>query len=193
MAHGIFCLEGEWFGNMKRPTTVEPALQLLRTIHTIPYIHRNVATVGELDHYIKQWQLQKHSDFPILYLGFHGDSGCLCVGDQRHPGGRLGLDWFEARVSAAASRILYFGSCLTLDIHGTRVKNFLKNTGLSGIIGYKTEVDWLSSTLVDISVLSNLALRKALTPLAVSKAGSETCARLKPLADELGLKFAARP
>jgi hypothetical protein len=44
--YGVFCIEGEWYGDFAGPTTVEGALQLLRTpkVSDIPYIHRNVGT-----------------------------------------------------------------------------------------------------------------------------------------------------
>jgi hypothetical protein len=58
VAKGTFCLEGEWWGDLGDQSSVEPALILLSKMppyHT-PYIHRDVATRAEFDHYITKWR-----------------------------------------------------------------------------------------------------------------------------------------
>ena len=81
---GIFCLEGHWWG-VKGKTTVEPVLRLLETQadYRTPYRHYDVATHEGLDFYLKKWRGASLSDFPILYLGFHGAPGELHVGEGR--------------------------------------------------------------------------------------------------------------
>ena len=52
---GVFCLESEWFG-LRSTVTVRPALEFLRTSdYHVPYIHRDVATRAELEHYLRKW------------------------------------------------------------------------------------------------------------------------------------------
>jgi hypothetical protein len=52
---GVFCLEDDWWGTMKSPSSVEPILHLLNRWdpYYVPYIHRNTATRGSLEYYLK--------------------------------------------------------------------------------------------------------------------------------------------
>ena len=83
---GIFCLETDsWWGVADR-TTMEPMLKVLESaaVWKVPYIHRDVATREEFEHYLRQWRQKKLStDYPVLYLGFHGAREKLSVGDGR--------------------------------------------------------------------------------------------------------------
>jgi hypothetical protein len=46
---GVFCLEGEWTDTLKRPSSLETILQLLRYRDArFAYIHRFVVTDAEL-------------------------------------------------------------------------------------------------------------------------------------------------
>jgi hypothetical protein len=76
---GIYCLEvGEWFGGMKKKTSVEPILQLLHDSPlAVPYIHRDIATEVEFRYYLRKWTQSKQKEYPILYLAFHGNPGCI--------------------------------------------------------------------------------------------------------------------
>ena len=51
---------------------------------------------------------------------------------------------------ACKKRIIHFGSCGTLDIHGNRVRSFLQRTGALAVCGYKSEVDWMLSAAFEI-------------------------------------------
>lgn len=193
MSLGVFCLEGEWWGNYKKPTTVEPGLQLLKVAGEPPvnYIHRNVATVTELEFYVRQWILKKHDDYPILYLAFHGSSGFICVGDQRRSESKVGLDQLEELIDGAgAGRLIYFGSCSTLDFHGNLLNGFIKRTGLEGVVGYKTDVYWMDSMLVDLSMLGALGGASSVTARAINSASDATRERMGKLCDTLKFKVA---
>ena len=74
--NGIFCLEGDWWGSLKhsKQSSVKPLLKLLNQYHSdnVPFIHRDVATRQELEHYLRKWTLKSYQRYPILYLAFHG-------------------------------------------------------------------------------------------------------------------------
>ena len=73
LSKGIFCLEGDWWGNLKRPSSVEPILELLSKLSPYPrYIHRGVGTREEFDYFLKRWSQRTLADYPILYLAFDG-------------------------------------------------------------------------------------------------------------------------
>ncbi len=46
---GIFCLEGEWSHDLRKQTTIEPVLQLLKSLEIADYIHRNTVAVEQFD------------------------------------------------------------------------------------------------------------------------------------------------
>ncbi len=77
--NGIFCLEGDWWGLFKRPASIRPVLELLSQWdpYHVPYIHRNVATRAEFDHYLTKWKQSAAVRYPILNLSFHGETGAL--------------------------------------------------------------------------------------------------------------------
>ncbi len=154
---GIFCLEGDWERDLRGRTTVTPVLDLLERSHypSIRSIRRDVATSGELAHYLEKWRLKKYDDYPILYLGFHGNPDILFVGaDRTDP---VGMGWVAERLKGACrGRIIHFGSCSTLAAHGNRLNHFLRATGALAVSGYRCEVDWIQSAAFELVLLSAL-------------------------------------
>ena len=123
---GVFCLEGEWDSDMRKRSSVEPLLQLIRSEQGHPYIFRDVGTLEELHFYLKRW-LQYRS-YRILYLAFHGKPEKICLGDKE-----VDLDSLEPELSGCCrDRVIVFASCSTLDLHGNRLNGFLKSHWSSG-------------------------------------------------------------
>ena len=130
---GVFCLEiGDWYESLTDGTSVKPVLKLLATAPSrrAPYIHRDIITEAELVYYLKKWPMQKHTKFPILYLAMHGESGEICLKKENGRDQRIGLDALaEILEGKCHKRIIHFGSCSTLLMHGHQVNSFLKQTG----------------------------------------------------------------
>jgi len=156
-SRGVFCLEGDWWYSLKRTSSVEPILELLRQWDPffVPFIHRNVATAETLEYYLKKWAQKKHADYPILYLAFHGNPGTIYIGDMRRRKSAVTLseiaDWLEGRCKG---RIIYFGTCATMDLHGHHLNRFLGQTGALAVCGYTDEVDWLRATAFELLVFA---------------------------------------
>lgn len=153
---GIFCLEGHWWG-VKDKTTVEPVLRLLETLsgYNASYRRYDVATREEFDFYLKKWCGAPFDNFPILYLGFHGGSGKIFVGEGRSSA--LSLDELaEQLASRCKGRVVHLGSCGTVSVHGRKLNKFLSLTGALAVCGYTKEVDWLESAAFDVLVLGGL-------------------------------------
>ena len=152
---GVFCLEGDWEKDLKGRTTVRPFLELLERSHypAIRSIHRDVATQGELEHYLKKWRLKKYDAYPILYLGFHGDPGTVFMrAGKKEP---VELEWLGERLEGSCKgRLIHFGSCGTLGAHASRLSRFLAQTGAVAMSGYKTDVDWIQSAAFELLLLS---------------------------------------
>jgi hypothetical protein len=152
---GIFCLEGDWWGDLKKPASVEPMLQLLESADQVPFIHRDVDTRATFEHYLGKWAQETHRDYPILYLAFHGEEGQIIVGDRRKTESRVSLEELGAFLKDACSkRVIHFGSCSTLALHGNTIKSFLRKTQALAVMGYEQDVDWMDSTAYDLLALA---------------------------------------
>ncbi len=154
---GIFCLEAEWFG-LRSSVSVRPALEFLRASDfRVPYIHRDVATRAELEHYLRKWLQQGHSDYPVLWLSIHTRRGLLLPGDVRRRDEKMDFDDLQDRLAGqCAGRLIHFGGCRTVDLPRERIAEFLKVTRAAAISGFLNEVDWSESTLFEISYLLEL-------------------------------------
>lgn len=156
---GVFCLEGEWTGDLRHPSSLEPILQLLSNRdRRFSYIHRFVITRDEFTVYLKKWALKKYRDYPILYLACHGTEGQLYFNwSRRDPG--VSLDELEEFLAGKCrGRILCFGSCSSLDIDARRIEQFLDRTGAVAVCGYRYDVDWIKATAFELLLLASLQL-----------------------------------
>ena len=154
---GVFCLESEWFG-LRSTVTVRPALEFLRTSdYHVPYIHRDVATRAELEHYLRKWFQERHAGFEILWLSMHSRRGILLPGDMRRPGETMHVDRLEEVLAGRChGRLVHFGGCRTIALGATRIRRFLKATGAVAVSGFREEVDWTESTLFEMAYLLEL-------------------------------------
>lgn len=157
-AKGIFCLETDWWGIEDR-TSVEPVLQLLANCadYRAPYIHRHVGTREEFDHYVLKWTNKQFTRYPVLYLGFHGERGLLNVGCRRGRAGQLRVgELAEMLEGRCKGRVIHFGSCETLDMHGQSINAFLRRTDALAVMGYKGTTDWFESAAFEVFLLGEL-------------------------------------
>jgi len=154
---GIFCLEGDWSGDLRRPSSVEPILAVIDQQLTPKrhHIHRDIGTVGELKYYLSKWVQKQYVAYPILYLGFHGYPGLINIGDGRKSESDVSLDALADHLQGSCERkLIHLTSCSTLRWHGAKINTFLKKTGALAISGYQTEVDWIASAAFELLVLT---------------------------------------
>lgn len=154
---GIFCLESEWFG-LRSSVSVRPALELLRASdYRIPYIHRDVATREELEHYLRKLFQGRHDLYDILWIAIHSRRGLLLPGDMRRPNERVTLDTLEAALAGKChGRMIHFGGCRTIALPPARLRAFMESTRAVGVSGFLEEVDWTESTLFETTYLLEL-------------------------------------
>ena len=194
---GVFCLEtDQWHGHKDR-SSVEPILGLLERLsgYQVPYQHRTVATRGELEYAIERYLKPTYSTYPVLYLAFHGypavcgEQSGISLADGDLELGELGA-MMEGR---CASRVVYFGSCWTLDTHGARLNSFLKQTRAIAICGYREEVDWLESTAFDMLFLGTIQWQSLRRRDSVRRFDDELKSIAPGLYRNLGFRLAVRP
>lgn len=150
MTWGIYCVETVW----EDPTSslsVLPMLELLRIRWQMPYVHRDAVTQDEFFHHVENWENQ--GDYPILYLGYHGDSNGIWL-DENQQGvaaNQVLLTKIALVLEAKCkNRVVHFGSCSTVDPEDKDVREFGKLTGVSALSGYDKDVDWMYSLAFEL-------------------------------------------
>jgi Family of unknown function (DUF6642) len=151
---GVFCLEGQWEEDLTDRVTVRPTLELLERLRQIQFIHKDVATSAELDHFLDRWMLRAYANYRVGYFAMHGRAGGLEL-SRRHS---VPLQHIAARIDGKCTgRRLYFGSCSVLGASDQALQEFLHQTGAELICGYTKEVDWAESAAFDTVLLAALA------------------------------------
>ena len=152
---GVMCLEGDFEDSLEDRSSMLPVLDLLERVghDGITYIHRDVGTRAELDHYLRKW-IQRE-DYYTLYLSFHGNADGIQVSD--HEDGSATLEHLaDVLADAITDCVVHFGSCGVLAADDRRLQHFLKRTGARAVMGYTTSVDWIDSAALDLIVLATL-------------------------------------
>ena len=154
---GVFCLEtASWDPGIRGTASVEHVLRLLKATERVPFLHFDVGTREELDFYLKKWGgVSFKNSHPVLYLGFHGSPGEICLGERQE--NSLSLEDIAERLEdKCRGCIVHFGSCSTLRTQDKRLNAFLHRTGALAVCGYRSDTDWLKSAAFEVLVLGQL-------------------------------------
>jgi hypothetical protein len=150
---GVFCLEGFWYGDHRDLISVTPVLELVGKHSNMPFVHHRCNTRAEFEYSISRWKKKSFCNkYPILYLGFHGEPGFIKVGREKVTLVDLG----NIIGNTCSRSIIHFGSCSTLNLNKKRVQNFMDQTEVLAVMGYKRDVDWLPSASFEILLLDIL-------------------------------------
>ena len=156
---GIYCIEGEP-DRAEGEISARPMLEMLSHAHKFRFVHRIAVTKPEFFHHFMKWARGKYSNYPILYLWYHGyrEGISLNAEDDSH---RTSIrfkditDAYDATNCCWKNRIIHFGACSTLaSIPDNR--QFLKDTNLVAISGYTEEVGWVDGIAMELLYLSCL-------------------------------------
>ena len=179
----MFCLEGDWSGDLTDKSSVRPLLEILDPLAKVPFIHRDVGTPAELDHYLRLWTQKRYDRYTLAYLAFHGTPGNIAVG--RHD---VSLSDLALSLNGRCEgRVIYFGACSTLDIEQDEIDLFRKATRARAVCGYVKDVEWLESAAFE------LLLIEALTYYERTDAALKFLTReYQTLADKLGFRSSWR-
>jgi hypothetical protein len=129
-----------------------------------------------------------------VYFACHGEEGKLIPGDGRS---KISLEDVNAKLEKTkpnAIGFIHFGCCAYLRTDPTTrrktLEGILAATGADWASGYTRDVDWLSSTLLDIALISDIYVpwRKTPTKKAAHRQRlDEFSGRYEQLARSLGL------
>ena len=145
----VFCLEGDWEDDLKKKSSVNASLVFMEQNCGIKYIHKHCGTRDGLEYYLKKYKQKKYKDYSICYFAYHGQPGMIDVGKDM-----VTLDELAIMLGdSCKDKIIHFGSCLTLSIDTRLIKKFLEQTQALCVCGFKTEVDFLSSSVFDMMLI----------------------------------------
>ena len=179
---GLFSLESEWDHNLTNKETVQPLLEVLENSANIKFIHRRVATKGELKYFLDLWLKRKYSDYNIFSIDTHGTQNGLWLHTEE-----VELDDFKKWIGGRGQEgILHLGGCEILAKPEEDLKKFLKETKLKALIGYTNSVDWIESAALSLLIFYTLSYK---TP---GRAKNYLESNYKYLVEELGMKFIIR-
>ncbi|RLC53261.1 MAG: hypothetical protein DRH79_03905 [Candidatus Cloacimonadota bacterium] len=150
MKKGIFCLEGLWYDDLRKRSTVKPVLDLLELNSGIPYLHSDCATKVELEFYLEKWKSSQYNQYPILYLAFHGLENGLLINNEPYNLEDLG----KLLAGKCKNRVIVFASCSTINTELKNLKKFMRKTDALAICGYRKVVPWISSTAFELMMLA---------------------------------------
>lgn len=143
----IFCLEGDWTPDLKNTQSIRSALSFMYDNLDIRFIHRHCTKREQFEYYLKKFSLRKYKSYSICYFAFHGKPGSLLLAENEI----VTLDDLAAMVGdTLKDRIIHFGSCETLSVDIRHIKKFIRETNALAICGYKTDVDFLPSSIFDM-------------------------------------------
>jgi len=176
---GIFCLEGDWSPNLRNQDSVRPLLQFLQQDGRIDFIHRDVGTPEELEFYVNKWSQRSYSSYRIGYFAFHGKPGRIFIGRRTLTLEQLG----DIMEGACDGKIIYFGTCATLDVPRRELQEFRERTRARCVCGYTEDVDWFSSSAFDLLLFSEFIFYKRMDAI------EQHLKRYKGLQRELGFRM----
>jgi hypothetical protein len=189
---GIFAIEGEWLSDLRDGLSFRPILELMRVLNKSPFVHRDAATREELFYYLSKWLQKRYSAYPILYLGFHGSQESIYIGDGRAADCQVTLtelmDHLEGRCD---KRIIYIGSCSTMQIDERRLQTFLQRTRALAVCGYTIDVDMLRSAAFEM-LLFNFLLGNTLTLHGTKAMRRKIFSEERTLCKQLGFRMVVR-
>ena len=157
---GIYCIEGVP-EHSEGEISARPMLEMLAQAHGIRFVHRIAVTEPEFFHHFIKWAEREDWDYPILYLWYHGypEGISLNPEDPYHQTSIRFHDITDALRDCdkpLENCIIHFGACSTLGVENSDINQFLKDTYLTAISGYKNEVGWIDGAAMELLYLDCL-------------------------------------
>ena len=191
----VYCLEGDWEGELTSRSSVRPMLELLEGLKRIEYVHKDVGTRAELRYYLRRWLDDDPSvaEYGTLYLAFHGGSrGSRSAGERvlqisEADDGEISLEELASILGVNLTGvIIHLGSCSLLRERPSVLADFLEATGAKALAGDTTDVEWVASAAMDMLFLDKIA---SYSQWPAAKRALESDDALRSLRRTLGFKI----
>lgn len=151
----VVILEGTWWSNHEVPLVL-PYFHALSSSHGgIRLSHRTIRSVEDIAYYVKKIPTNAGT---LLYFACHGEDLCLKPTGER---GKISQGSLLSALSEAkdgAISFVHFGCCEMIDPKNRRDthEKIMEATKAKWSSGYTTSVDWLSSTLLDLALVTEV-------------------------------------
>jgi hypothetical protein len=152
-----YILEGTWW-NYREVPQVLPYFQALAMTH--PHLrvsHRSIRTASDIEFWVKKIRKGERA---FLYFACHGYKLDLYPIGERHP--IRNAELLEALGAAKPYSIdyIHFGCCQMIRRmrKDESLTSYLNATGAIWASGYSKMVDWFQGTLLDLALISELAI-----------------------------------
>ncbi len=163
---GVFCLEGAWNpDDLTDRSSVLPVLDVLERLECIDYVHRDIGTRAELEHYVRRW-IEENLDYRLLVLAFHGSvdrDGVRSLWLSAETDGTVTIDHLTGLLAGQLEGcVVHLGSCSVVDARDPAWSTFLHRTGAAAVMGYDRDIDWVDSAAWELILFGTLARYKQL-------------------------------
>ncbi len=148
----IMAIEGEWSENLNSKETIKSALDFLNENGKIESIFRKVSSQEALYNYLDKVLQSRYKKYAIIYLSFHGTVNNIQISKTEI----ITLKQFaEDFKGALKNKIIHFSSCSTCR-NTKSLEYFKKITNAELVSGYKNDIGFIDSTLLDIGYFTLL-------------------------------------
>lgn len=153
MKRGIICIETEWQitkRSNRLNLNTELLIKFIGEVYHVPTIYRRVATLSELEFYLKQFHKSEY-DYSIFYFSFHGDTQSIHLeGDNCDL--RL-IDLVQKSNDLFRNKYVHFSSCRTLLGSIEKLSKIHQDSNAKVLSGYTKQVDSYLSAIHDIALM----------------------------------------
>lgn len=157
MALACYVLEGTWWSNREVPQILPFFLALENSGTNINLSHRTFRNADDIEYWVSRIPKNEHA---FLYFACHGENQMLIPSDARQPIKNKELLNALRRAKPGAIDFLHFGCCEMIDGENRRksLESYLKASQAKWVSGYSQAIYWLKSTLLDLALISELAV-----------------------------------
>jgi len=156
----IACFEGLWDDNLEERLTAAALLDLAAKISEVKFTLLSCNTRDEFEFNINKFCISRiKKNYGVLYLVFHGEPGRIFLSDEVP----LSLEELaDIMGDRFKGWVVHFSSCSTLAIKENRLKDFIRKTKVSLVIGYTKSMSWSECMAMDLLLFENIANHKRL-------------------------------
>jgi hypothetical protein len=151
----VVVLEGTWWSNHEVPLVL-PYFNALSISHReIDLSHRTIRSAEDIAYYVSK--ISKNSK-AMLYFACHGEEMQLKPSGENSKISQQELIEALTNAKEGAISFVHFGCCEMVEPRSRRAsfEKIMEVTGAKWVSGYTEEVDWLTSTLLDLALVKEV-------------------------------------
>jgi hypothetical protein len=158
MTISCYIFEGTWWNHRETPQILPFFLALQNSGNRINLSHRTFRNADDIGFWISKI---KKDEKAFVYFACHGENLKLIPTDSNKAinNDEL-LKAIANNAKSGAIEFLHFSCCEMISKENKRLtlKNYLNASKAKWVSGYSESVDWLESTLLDLTLIAKLAL-----------------------------------